>query len=218
MEDVYKRQFSLRVDFWGPHQPYFPTQEYYDLYKEVSYPPYASFNSVLEGKPEVYFTEKMCIRDRVYECLKGEAKWNNPDMVEALNKSAEWYQNGWLGGDNYTDLNFDESVQLLSMGMAPFFVGPSNVFQWAPKYFRGLTEDDFGFFPFPATNDKVNYPTYTLGVTSCLSINAFSPYKDECAEILDKIMTNDFMVKLTKEWPGYWAIPLKQYDLSLIHI
>ena len=69
------------------------------------------------------------------------------------------------------------------------------------------------FFPFPATNDKVNYPTYTLGVTSCLSINAFSPYKDECAEILDKIMTNDFMVKLTKEWPGYWAIPLKQYDI-----
>ncbi|WP_434693936.1 sulfatase-like hydrolase/transferase [Hungatella sp. SB206] len=50
--------FSLRVDFWGPHQPYFPTQEYYDLYKAVSYPPYASFNSVLEGKPEVYFTEK----------------------------------------------------------------------------------------------------------------------------------------------------------------
>ena len=151
--------------------------------------------------------------EKVYECLKGETKWNNPDMVEALNKSAEWYQNGWLGGDNYTDLNFDESVQLLSMGMAPFFVGPSNVFQWAPKYFRGLTEDDFGFFPFPATNDKVNYPTYTLGVTSCLSINAFSPYKDECAEILDKIMTNEFMVKLTKEWPGYWAIPLKQYDI-----
>lgn len=46
------------MDFWGPHQPYFPTQEYYDLYKDMSYPPYASFNSVLEGKPEVYFTEK----------------------------------------------------------------------------------------------------------------------------------------------------------------
>lgn len=50
--------FSLRVDFWGPHQPYFPTQEYYDLYKDVSFPPYISFNSKLEGKPEVYYTEK----------------------------------------------------------------------------------------------------------------------------------------------------------------
>ncbi len=68
-------------------------------------------------------------------------------MVEALNKSAEWYQNGWLGGDNYTDLNFDESVQLLSMGMALFLFGPSNVAPVGTKVFPGLTEDDLVFSP-----------------------------------------------------------------------
>lgn len=151
--------------------------------------------------------------DAVYKCLTGEQKWNNPDMVAALDKSAEWYKKGYLSGENYYDLNFDESVQLLSMGRAPFFVGPSNIFQWAPNYFRGLTTDDFGFMPFPSTNDKVDYPTYTLGVTGCLSINAYSQYKDECAEILDIIMTNEFMVDMTKDWPGYWAVPLKEYDI-----
>lgn len=50
--------FSLRVDFWGPHHPYFPTQEYYDLYKDIEFPPYASYRDRLEGKPEVYFTER----------------------------------------------------------------------------------------------------------------------------------------------------------------
>lgn len=152
---------------------------------------------------------------KVYECLEGEDKWNNPDMIAAINKSTEWYQEGYLGGDNYNDLNFDESVQLLSMKQSPFFIGPSNVFQWAPKYFRGLTENDLGFIPFPATNDKVGYPMYVVGVTACLSINANTPYKDECAEILDYIMTKDFMIEMTQGWPGYWAIPLKEYDIPV---
>lgn len=151
--------------------------------------------------------------DTVYKCLTGETKWNNPDMVAALEKSSEWYHKGYFSGDNYYDLNFDECVQLLAMGKAPFFVGPSNVFQWAPNYFRGLTMDDFGFFPFPETNANVKYPTYTLGVTGCFSINAYSKYKDECAEILNYVMTNDFMVDMTKDWPGYWAIPLKEYNI-----
>lgn len=50
--------FSLRVDFWGPHQPYFPTQEYLDMYKTVDYPPYPSWNSDLSGKPLCYHRER----------------------------------------------------------------------------------------------------------------------------------------------------------------
>lgn len=50
--------FSLRVDFWGPHQPYFPTQEYLDLYKDVQFPEYPSWNSQLEEKPESYHRER----------------------------------------------------------------------------------------------------------------------------------------------------------------
>lgn len=52
------KPFSLRIDFWGPHHPYFPTQEYYDLYRDIEFPPYASYADRLEGKPEVYFTER----------------------------------------------------------------------------------------------------------------------------------------------------------------
>ena len=44
--------WSLRVDFWGPHQPFFPTKEYADLYDPGEIPPYPSFDSDLADKPD----------------------------------------------------------------------------------------------------------------------------------------------------------------------
>ena len=41
------KPFSLRVDFWGPHQPYFPTAEYGDLYRPADIPVYGGFRDDL---------------------------------------------------------------------------------------------------------------------------------------------------------------------------
>lgn len=51
------RPFHLRVDFWGPHQPYFVTQEFADLYDPAAIPEYPSFRDNLEGKPDLYRSE-----------------------------------------------------------------------------------------------------------------------------------------------------------------
>ena len=45
--------FSLRVDFWGPHQPFFPTKKYLDMYDKTQITPYPSFYDTLEDKPKV---------------------------------------------------------------------------------------------------------------------------------------------------------------------
>lgn len=50
-QDSTEEPFHLRVDFWGPHQPFFPTQEFIDLYKPEDIQVYPSFDSKLEGKP-----------------------------------------------------------------------------------------------------------------------------------------------------------------------
>ncbi len=52
------KPFSLRVDFWGPHQPHFPTQEYLDMYPDFQIEPYGSFADKLENKPQTYFRER----------------------------------------------------------------------------------------------------------------------------------------------------------------
>lgn len=53
-----ERPFSLRVDFWGPHQPHFPTQEFLDMYEDFHLPQYGNFNDDLKGKPKTYFRER----------------------------------------------------------------------------------------------------------------------------------------------------------------
>ena len=43
--------FTLRVDFWGPHQPFFPTQEFLDMYDPKEIARYPSFDNDLRDKP-----------------------------------------------------------------------------------------------------------------------------------------------------------------------
>lgn len=49
-----QKKFHLRVDFWGPHQPYFPTQEYIDLYDPSDISEYGNFQDRLANKPQIY--------------------------------------------------------------------------------------------------------------------------------------------------------------------
>ncbi len=53
-ENKKSHPFHLRVDFWGPHHPYFATQEYLDLYNPKDLPELPSFRDNLEDKPEIY--------------------------------------------------------------------------------------------------------------------------------------------------------------------
>lgn len=43
--------FTLRVDFWGPHQPFFPTQEFLDMYDPKEIAQYPNFDNDLHDKP-----------------------------------------------------------------------------------------------------------------------------------------------------------------------
>ncbi len=51
------RPFSMQVHFWGPHQPFFPTKEFADLYNpdDITMPP--SFYDTLENQPDVFRDE-----------------------------------------------------------------------------------------------------------------------------------------------------------------
>ena len=48
--------FTLRVDFWGPHQPYFPSEEFAAMYDPREIPEYPSFreNVYENAKPKTY--------------------------------------------------------------------------------------------------------------------------------------------------------------------
>ncbi len=46
--------FHMRIDFWGPHHPYYAPQEYLDLYDPKKIPELPSFSDDLNDKPEIY--------------------------------------------------------------------------------------------------------------------------------------------------------------------
>ena len=59
LEEVAKtgEAFNMRVDFWGPHQPFFPTQEYYDMYDPKEIQMYGNFDDDLENRADVHKVE-----------------------------------------------------------------------------------------------------------------------------------------------------------------
>lgn len=148
----------------------------------------------------------------VYAALKGEQPWSSPEIQAAIEKSAEWYQKGYLAGEDYVNLNFNDSVQLLADGRSPFFVGPTLVFQFATQFFQGDAAANLGFIPFPTIAEGQAYPLYTLGTTASLSINANSEVKDAACAIIDRMMTDQFLVDMTARWPGYWGVPVKEIN------
>lgn len=50
-DETRERPFFLWVNFWGPHEPYYATQKYMDLYRDVPIPPWDTFVNTDPLKP-----------------------------------------------------------------------------------------------------------------------------------------------------------------------
>ena len=46
--------FFMTCNFWGPHAPYWPSEEYKDLYNPQNIPPWKSFDEDLTNKPQLH--------------------------------------------------------------------------------------------------------------------------------------------------------------------
>ncbi len=51
------RPFMMQVHFWGPHQPFFPTKEFADMYTPEEIGEYPSFRDTLSNQPDVFRME-----------------------------------------------------------------------------------------------------------------------------------------------------------------
>ena len=189
-------------------------QEAIDLGLYASVTGNKGWRPVNENYTSLFLTH-MAGPNAVYDALTGEIPWTSDEIVAAMERSAEWYQSGFLAGEDYVNLNFNDSVQLLAAGESPFFVGPTLVFQFATQFFNeeAGNVDDLGFIPFPSIGD-LPYPLYTLGTTASLSINGNSEHPDAAAAVIDLMMTQEFLVNMTARWPGYWGVPVSELDVD----
>ena len=153
-----------------------------------------------------------------YDAITGAIPWTDDAIADAMRKSAEWFQADYLAGEDYFNLNFLDAVSLLESNDAPFFFGPSLVFQFATSFYseEDGNLDNLGFFPLPSRAGLPS-PIFLLGTTASLSINGYSSpeVQDAVGEIIDRMMTQEFLVGMTEGWPGYWGVPISQLDIDL---
>ena len=149
--------------------------------------------------------------EKLYRILTGELSMDAPEVLDAMKNLDRWYKAGFLGGSDYFSLDFDTSLKLLSEGKTPFFFAPDFAYQWAINHFTGDLADDIGWTAFPQMTGAVEYPVYSIGSAFTYSINGASKHKDAAAQVLDIMMSPEFVVSMAKVWPGYWAVPLKDF-------
>lgn len=148
--------------------------------------------------------------EAVYKCLTGEQKWNSPQITEAVEEMQLWYDKGYMGGDDYWNLDANEIFSLLMAGETPFAFAPLNGFQWAKNV--ALSEEDLanvGFALLPSKHSAS--PAVSLGAVCSFSINSKSENPDGAAAVLDHMLTADFAAGMSSQWPGYWGIPVADF-------
>lgn len=153
--------------------------------------------------------------DLIYRVLAGEDSFDNPAMAEAVDITKEWYDKGYLSGEDYVNLDSQEVIQLLADERCAMVMAPTLYTQFVGQSFMGADVENVGFISMPSRNTE--QAVYDVSINSNFSINSKTEYAEECAKILDYMLTSDFAVSMTKGWPGYWTTPIKEmsdYDGS----
>ena len=140
----------------------------------------------------------------IYKAMTGEISFSDPAIVEAVQKSAEWYQAGYFAGADYVNLDSSEVMQTITNKKSAMVAAPFLYFQWIDPTFEG----SIGFTTMP--NAYTDHSVYNVSMTSNYAINANSKAPDECAKILDYMMTGEFVLAMNAEWPAYWNLPIKE--------
>lgn len=71
-----EQPFSLVVSFWGPHQPYYPTEPYAGMIDPASIPEYPSFNDDYSGdKPLRHFIHRDLVHHAPRKCWPEWSIW-----------------------------------------------------------------------------------------------------------------------------------------------
>lgn len=142
-----------------------------------------------------------------YKVLTGEQKWNSPELAEAVDVLNEWYQNGYLAGDDYWNFDFNEAAQLLADGQSPFFFAGLNVFQFLKNVATEEQCNDIGYALLPDYHGGET--NAALGTMCTFSVNSKSENKDGAAAVLDYMLSAEFTANMSSKWPGYWGMPVK---------
>jgi arylsulfatase A-like enzyme len=81
-----RHPFHMRIDFWGPHEPYLAPQEYVDRYNPKEIPKHPNFIDDLNSKPKIYKKQNGdLISENNVLVLPNPLPWSEWQKVLAIN-------------------------------------------------------------------------------------------------------------------------------------
>jgi raffinose/stachyose/melibiose transport system substrate-binding protein len=159
-----------------------------DVIKEAGLIPNAMGNKSWKPTDEHHVTlffNHMAGVQKVYDALKGKAKWTDPEFVAALEAMDKLLMEGYfMGGlDRYYTTTEDEFETALGQGKAAMMPTGTWKIGTMNKYFGADANNtnDWDWVPFPSADGK---PLFTLGIGSTYSINGATKHPKEAAQFL----------------------------------
>jgi raffinose/stachyose/melibiose transport system substrate-binding protein len=137
---------------------------------------------------EWYFTEfvnKIAGPEKVYQALKGEIPWTDPDFVASINTLNDMMQKGyWMGSvQNFLAADFASFHSAFGAGEVAMNMEGTWFYNTVDEFFGPSTEhgNEWDWVPFPSASGEA---IYNIGIGGTQSINQASEHPREAAEFL----------------------------------
>ena len=173
----------------------------------------ADWKGVNEWLMTVFFNN-VAGPENIRKALTGELPWTAPPFVEAVELSKAWYNKGYFG-KNYFSLTIEQGfLQVVNGKAAMAFNG---TWSFGTKSY-GMSKPDtvMDVVPIPGLSAAVTSPLLCLACGATLSIARTSPNPEGAAAVFDFMLSRQFYQAMNRDWPGKWALPVKDLPPDLL--
>ncbi len=150
--------------------------------------PFAGQAGECQACNEWYFTEfvnKIAGPEKVYQALKGEISWTDPDFVQAITVLNDMVQKGyWMGSvENFLAADFTSFSTAFAEGKAAMNMEGTWFYGREADYFGEAAgnSNEWDWVPMPSTGGEA---IYSIGIGGTMSINKNSKDPAAAAEFL----------------------------------
>lgn len=175
--------------------------------------PFAHSNAEWRGTNEWFvgeFLNHHAGPQRVYEAIKGERSWDDPEFVEAMQILNDMQQKGWFlkGLDRYYTTATNHRRALFGNGEAAMSIEGTWAIGSLAEYFGSAAgnTNEWDWVPMPSKSGEA---IYTVGIGNALAMNKNTKYPDEVAQLLDYFYSSEKQGQLFTGTFGKAPAPVK---------
>ena len=159
--------------------------------------PIGAGNSGYQAQSEWYLSAFLNMAvgpEKLHEALTGEAKFTDPEFVDAIAMFKDQIDKKWWGGGEdrwFTNTDTDMLTGLADGTVAMYITGTWSFGDAATYFGEAAGNDaDWDWAPLPSLSDAVEPGVYPMAIGTSLSVNAASKNKDGAAAYIDSVIND----------------------------